>query len=112
MSDAVLRTEGLTKRFGGLVAVDGVDLEFETGRVHAIIGPNGAGKTTFFNVVSGMHAADAGRVVFAGTVVDRGVLSYEDTVASVWPEFAQNGKQHVTIAQIAPSAWRNGRNIR
>ena len=62
----MLRTEGLTKRFGGLIAVDGVDLEFESGRVHAIIGPNGAGKTTFFNVVSGMHAADAGRVYFAG----------------------------------------------
>jgi branched-chain amino acid transport system ATP-binding protein len=66
VSAALLRTEGLTKRFGGLVAVDNVDLEFESGRVHAIIGPNGAGKTTFFNVVSGMQAPDAGRVFFAG----------------------------------------------
>lgn len=66
MSEAVLRTEGLTKRFGGLVAVDNVHLAFESGRVHAIIGPNGAGKTTFFNIISGMQAPDAGRVFFAG----------------------------------------------
>ena len=66
MTEAILRTEGLTKRFGGLVAVDNVNLAFESGRVHAIIGPNGAGKTTFFNVISGMQAADAGRVFFAG----------------------------------------------
>ena len=66
MSEPILRVEGLTKRFGGLVAVDNVNLEFESGRVHAIIGPNGAGKTTFFNVVSGMLPADGGRAFFAG----------------------------------------------
>ena len=66
MSEPILRTERLTKRFGGLVAVDGVDLAFEPGRVHAIIGPNGAGKTTFFNIISGMLPADSGRVFFAG----------------------------------------------
>jgi branched-chain amino acid transport system ATP-binding protein len=65
-SEPVLRTQGLTKRFGGLVAVDNVDIALESGRVHAIIGPNGAGKTTLFNVVSGMQAPDAGRVFFAG----------------------------------------------
>jgi branched-chain amino acid transport system ATP-binding protein len=63
---AILHTEGLTKRFGGLVAVDNVDLAFQRGRVHAIIGPNGAGKTTFFNVISGMLPADGGRVFFDG----------------------------------------------
>ena len=66
MTEAVLRTERLTKRFGGLVAVDKVDIAFESGRVHAIIGPNGAGKTTLFNVISGMLAPDGGRVFFAG----------------------------------------------
>jgi branched-chain amino acid transport system ATP-binding protein len=63
---AILHTEGLSKRFGGLTAVDNVSLAFERGRVHAIIGPNGAGKTTFFNVVSGMLPADGGRVFFEG----------------------------------------------
>jgi branched-chain amino acid transport system ATP-binding protein len=66
VSEVVLRTQGLTKRFGGLVAVDNVDIALESGRVHAIIGPNGAGKTTLFNVISGMQAPDAGRVFFAG----------------------------------------------
>jgi branched-chain amino acid transport system ATP-binding protein len=66
MSEPILRTEGLTRRFGGLVAVDNVDIAFEAGRVHAIIGPNGAGKTTLFNLISGMLAPNAGRVFFGG----------------------------------------------
>jgi len=66
MTEPVLRTDGLTKRFGGLVAVDDVNIAFESGRVHAIIGPNGAGKTTLFNIISGLQAPDAGRVFFAG----------------------------------------------
>jgi branched-chain amino acid transport system ATP-binding protein len=60
----VLRTERLTKRFGGLTAVDGLDLRLDGGRPHAIIGPNGAGKTTFFNLVSGLLAPDAGKIYF------------------------------------------------
>ena len=58
MSEPVLRTEDLTKRFGGLTAVDDLSFEPPGGRLHAIIGPNGAGKTTFFNLVSGLLAAD------------------------------------------------------
>lgn len=65
-SGAVLSVRGLTKRFGGLTAVDAVDLAFAPGRLHAIIGPNGAGKTTFFNLISGFLRADAGRVAFRG----------------------------------------------
>ena len=66
MTAPVLRLEGLTKRFGGLTAVNGVDFEMPGGELHAIIGPNGAGKTTLFNLISGLLAADAGRIVFAG----------------------------------------------
>jgi branched-chain amino acid transport system ATP-binding protein len=50
---ALLRTDGLTKKFGGLVAVDDVDFSLEKGEIHCIIGPNGAGKTTFFNLLTG-----------------------------------------------------------
>jgi branched-chain amino acid transport system ATP-binding protein len=66
MIEPVLRTKNLTKRFGGLIAVDNLNLSIPSGRLHAIIGPNGAGKTTFFNLVSGLLAADSGRVFFKG----------------------------------------------
>ena len=66
MSDPVLRTEKLSKRFGGLAAVDRLTFELAGGRLHAIIGPNGAGKTTFFNLISGLLVPDGGRVFFCG----------------------------------------------
>jgi len=62
----LLRLDAVTRRFGGLVAVDAVSLEIARGGVTAIIGPNGAGKTTLFNVISGFTAPTEGRVVFAG----------------------------------------------
>jgi branched-chain amino acid transport system ATP-binding protein len=62
----VLRTEGLSKRFGGLTAVDDLSLTLAGGRLHAIIGPNGAGKTTFFNLISGLLTPDTGQVFFHG----------------------------------------------
>jgi branched-chain amino acid transport system ATP-binding protein len=64
-----LTVTGLTKRFGGLVAVDNVSLALESGRLNAIIGPNGAGKTTFFNLITGEIAADSGSVLFAGSQI-------------------------------------------
>ena len=63
---ALLAVEGLSKRFGGLVANDRVDLSVERGAIVGLIGPNGAGKTTFFNCLTGHLPADAGRVIFEG----------------------------------------------
>jgi branched-chain amino acid transport system ATP-binding protein len=57
---------GVTKRFGGLVAVNRVDFALDEGAIASIIGPNGAGKTTLFNVFTGAYAPDEGRVTFAG----------------------------------------------
>jgi len=65
-STPALSISGLTKRFGGLTAVDGLSIELETRKLNAIIGPNGAGKTTLFNLITGEIAADAGHVMFAG----------------------------------------------
>jgi ABC-type branched-subunit amino acid transport system ATPase component len=62
----VLATHGLTKTFGGVVAVDGASLEVREGVVNGLIGPNGSGKTTFFNLVTGMIRPDAGRVTLDG----------------------------------------------
>lgn len=66
---ALLRVEGLSFSFGGLRAVDGVDLEVPRGQVTAVIGPNGAGKTTFFDLVSGFRTPSAGRLVLEGSEV-------------------------------------------
>ena len=68
---ALLEVDGLRKRFGGVVATDGVSLTAEQGELHALIGPNGAGKTTFVHQLSGALAPDAGRIVFAGRDVTR-----------------------------------------
>jgi branched-chain amino acid transport system ATP-binding protein len=63
---AILRVQGVTKRFGGLVAVDNVSFEVEEGEVFALIGPNGAGKTTLFNCVTGFYKPTLGNVTFQG----------------------------------------------
>jgi branched-chain amino acid transport system ATP-binding protein len=63
---AILETESLTKRFGELTAVDGVDLAVERGEFRSVIGPNGAGKTTLFNCVTGALSPSAGTVRFDG----------------------------------------------
>jgi branched-chain amino acid transport system ATP-binding protein len=64
VAEALLQVEGLSKRFGGVVASDGVTLEIPKGELHAIIGPNGAGKTTLITQLAGELASDAGRVRF------------------------------------------------
>ena len=65
--DIVLEVSGLSKYFGGLKAVDGVDIAVKRGSVHALIGPNGSGKTTTLNVLSGLYVATAGKIVLDGT---------------------------------------------
>ncbi len=62
----LLETDGLTRRFGGLTAVDGVAFRLEEGEIRGLIGPNGAGKTTFVSLLSGRIRPSAGRVRFAG----------------------------------------------
>ncbi len=65
----ILRCRGVTKRFGGIVAVDDVDLDLHRGEILGLIGPNGAGKTTLFDLISGFLPADGGRVTFDDTDV-------------------------------------------
>jgi branched-chain amino acid transport system ATP-binding protein len=93
MSEAVLRTEDLTKEFDGFVAVDGVDLELRQGDLRGLIGPNGAGKTTVFNMVSGILSPTAGTIWFDGDditdlaphrITSRG-LSLSFQITSIFP---------------------------
>src|SRR5439155_1491683 len=65
-SPAILDVRGVTKRFGGVIALNEIDLVVPHGAIIGLIGPNGAGKTTFFNVVTGLVRPDAGRITFDG----------------------------------------------
>jgi branched-chain amino acid transport system ATP-binding protein len=67
----LLETRGLTKRFGGLTAVDALPLAVRTGELRGLIGPNGSGKTTTVNLLSGLYRADAGEIRLAGERIDR-----------------------------------------
>ena len=66
MSRPLLEVSGLTMRFGGLLAVDGVELSVEPGQIVSMIGPNGAGKTTVFNCLTGFYKPSGGKIVFDG----------------------------------------------
>jgi branched-chain amino acid transport system ATP-binding protein len=66
MTMALLHLEDVTKRFGGLVAVDHVSLDIQSGEAVSIVGPNGSGKTTLFNLICGVYTPDEGRLVFDG----------------------------------------------
>jgi ABC-2 type transport system ATP-binding protein len=75
-----VRARGITKSFGNVVALDGVDLDIATGQVHGLVGPNGAGKTTLLGLLLGLAVADSGRLDVLGTPVGR-TLAVPDGVA-------------------------------
>lgn len=64
--NALLQVQGLSKRFGGLKAVNDVSFDLQQGEILGLLGPNGAGKTTAFNLIAGFHRADQGRILFEG----------------------------------------------
>ena len=68
-TDVVLRATGVTKRFGGLTAVNNVDLAIPRGTIQGLIGPNGAGKTTLFNMIAGIYEPSEGQIEFNETVI-------------------------------------------
>jgi ABC-type branched-subunit amino acid transport system ATPase component len=104
-----LEVQGLTKRFGGVAAVDGCTFSVEDGSITALIGPNGSGKTTAFNLITGYLPADTGTVSFAGERVrtpDPGVLyraglSRTFQRARVFPELTV--RQNLAVAIVQPS---------
>jgi branched-chain amino acid transport system ATP-binding protein len=108
----LLRTEGLSKHFGGLAAVSEVDLVVERGEIHCLIGPNGAGKSTLFKLVVGMHAPSAGRIAFGGhdvtgerpyQRVKRG-MSIKMQAPSVFRELPVRQNVHIALQHHVPRA--------
>jgi branched-chain amino acid transport system ATP-binding protein len=114
MNETILETQDLTKRFRGLVAVNGVTLAFARGQVHAVIGPNGAGKSTFINLLSGDQPPTGGRILFKGrditglpnhAIAQLGVgRSYQKT--NIFPSFTCFQNCWIAAQSRLPSSMR------
>jgi len=76
MPGPVLEVDGVRKRFGGVIAVNGVSLRLEPARIYGLIGPNGSGKTTLFNCITGVERLDGGRILLHGQRID-GLRPYQ-----------------------------------
>ena len=109
----ILQVNGLTKHFGGLEALGGVDLSVAKGDFRAIIGPNGAGKSTFFNTMTGLLRPDAGRVIFEGRDVTgepphllarRGVARTFQ-ITSVFHDLSAQENVQVSLLAHARRSW-------
>jgi len=70
MAEYILELEGITKTFPGVKALDNVYFKLKPGEIHALMGENGAGKSTFIKVITGVHPADVGEILFDGQRVD------------------------------------------
>ena len=111
--DSMLSVQGLTKAFGGLVAVDNAHLELRDGQVLGLIGPNGAGKTTLFNLISGSYAPDHGRIVYRGHDI-AGMKPYDICRRGIARTF-QTTKPFLectTIENVLVGALLRERNVR
>jgi branched-chain amino acid transport system ATP-binding protein len=111
--EPILRVESLAKRFGGLHALDGVDLTVAHGEFRAIIGPNGAGKSTFFNAMTGVLRPDSGRVTFEGRevtgepphVLARNGVGRTFQITSVFHDLTALENVQVALLAHARRAW-------
>ncbi|MGY4464490.1 ABC-type branched-subunit amino acid transport system ATPase component [Bradyrhizobium sp. LB9.1b] len=95
----MLSLRGLTRRFGGLTAVDAVDLDLAKGELISIIGPNGAGKTTLFNLVTGLDRPDAGTVHFEGQDTSRVFRR------SGWPPKVSRARSSSAASSAISASW-------
>ena len=120
MTETLLKVEGVTKRFGGVIASDNVTLDVTKGELHAIIGPNGAGKTTLIGQLVGEILPDAGRVQFDGQditalpVYDRSLLGLARSfqITSLFPHFTALDNVALAVQAHAGHSfhfWRDAR---
>ena len=120
MAEPLLQVRGLRKRFGGLVATDGVDLDVAAGETVAVIGPNGAGKTTLIAQLAGDLAPDAGRIRFAGADVtalpaparSRLGLARSFQITSIFREFSALDNVALAVQAHAGHSFRFWRPAR
>jgi ABC-2 type transport system ATP-binding protein len=112
MSDPVIRTEALTKRYGGLVAVDGVDLRVDQGDLFGFLGPNGSGKTTTVRMLLGLVFATSGRIEVLGRPMPRAAAAVLPAVGSLveGPAFYPHlsGRANLALFDAAGPAGPSG----
>jgi len=114
----MLHTEGLTKRFGGIVAVDDVDFTLEAGELTSLIGPNGAGKTTFFNLLTGALAPTSGTITFRGEDItdhspqETALLGLHRSfqITNVFPNSTVHENVRIAAQAHSSASWRFWRN--
>jgi branched-chain amino acid transport system ATP-binding protein len=120
VSEILLKVDGLTKRFGGVIASDDITLDVRTGELHAIIGPNGAGKTTLIGQLAGELGSDSGRIEFDGRditalpVYERSMLGFGRTfqITSLFPDFTALDNVALAVQAHAGHSfhfWRDAR---
>jgi branched-chain amino acid transport system ATP-binding protein len=120
VAEPLLRVEGLTKRFGGVIASDNIMLEVAPGELHAIIGPNGAGKTTLIGQLGGELAPDAGRIWFDGHDITplpphaRSALGLARSfqITSLFPDFTALDNVALAVQAHAGHSFRFWRDAR
>lgn len=110
----LLRVEGLTKRFGGLVALDHVSFEVNRSEIVGIIGPNGAGKTTLFNLITGSLVKDTGKVIFRDRDITK-IKPYQTTSVGICRTFQMTASfpemtvsENIKIATIGKAKGPEG----
>lgn len=115
--EPLVRVRGLTKRFGGTLALAGVDLDVHAGSVLALLGPNGAGKSTLIKILAGVHHADAGRITVEGhplasrTATSRMSFIHQDLGLVEWMTVAENIALSTGYARRAGLiSWRRTRD--
>ena len=122
MIPIILKVTGLNKRFGGLHATNNLDFELAQGEKSAIIGPNGAGKSTFFNLVTGYHRVDSGRIFFEGKditnrpshIIAREGISRAFQISNIFPKLTllENVRSSVQAQQRASfNVWASAARI-
>jgi len=106
MSETILQLKNLSRHFGGVAAVEGVDVEFPKGAIVGLIGPNGAGKTTLLQLISGVQMPNAGNIVFKGEDItrkrahERARLGIGRAFQVVQPLTGMNVIENVTVAAL------------
>lgn len=113
-SPALIEARGLTRHFGGLRAVDGVDFDLAAGEIHALIGPNGAGKTTFVSLLCGRVPVQAGTIRLAGEDITRLLaharvakgIAYTFQITSIYPRLTVFDNVALAVQRRHPQALR------